>query len=565
MDVLRRDLDEAKQDAENLRTAATVNASLAASAPEDGSKSVADQVAEHAEAVRKELERRHDERVKQIEDNFNKRAESMRAQLSKKLTESKEKQRQEIRQEVSVEHEQAMQSLKTEHGEAMEQLRIRHSSEIEELKRHEEAKLSELKASQGQQGQMQTPDGVANSPKLEKQPANAPWQPSAQEARAFIQTNEVVRGIVKQNIINQVNKQKEELTARLKGDHEKALKDQLADAQAKAKSAKEHAVMMEGKKTALQVNMANNKFKISQFKIDLVQRAAHDTPQKPVKEVWDAAKDAKPPQAPPSQQALQSPSRTSTSGPSTSVSTSRPPTPSKQTNAQGAATQGAAVVDPKAATSNAQGALTQGATPGQAKPASPNSQVVTAQAQTNGASQSKPAPSNADGAAAATGLFGKPTPTRLSPQPQPPQTQGQQNTNIGSTQPATGPVNPFQRQAPSGIPQRQPSNAANQANAATGLGALKPLQSGLPVARGGAPRGNPRGRGVSGIGRGGPGVDTSRAQGPPQGRGSPTSAGLNANARQFVPGNKRPREESQDGAQGGEGAGKRIRGGGAGS
>ena len=75
-------------------------------------------------------------------------------------------------------------------------------------------------------------------------------------------------------------------------------------------------------------------------------------------------------------------------------------------------------------------------------------------------------------------------------------------------------------------------------------------------------RGNPmsRGRGA-GVGRGGSqGLDTSRSQGQQIGRGSPTSAGLNAGAKQFVPGNKRPRDDGQDGREGGNG--KKIRGGG---
>ena len=63
------------------------------------------------------------------------------------------------------------------------------------------------------------------------------------------------------------------------------------------------------------------------------------------------------------------------------------------------------------------------------------------------------------------------------------------------------------------------------------------------------------------MGRGGPQVlDTSRSQGQQIGRGSPTSAGLNAGAKQFVPGNKRPRDDGQDGGEGGNG--KKIRGGG---
>ena len=63
------------------------------------------------------------------------------------------------------------------------------------------------------------------------------------------------------------------------------------------------------------------------------------------------------------------------------------------------------------------------------------------------------------------------------------------------------------------------------------------------------------------MGRGGPqALDINRSQGQQVGRGSPTSAGLNAGAKQFIPGNKRPRDDGQDGRDGGNG--KKIRGGG---
>ena len=514
MQKLRDDLAQAQQDAENLRTTASVNASLANTSGNDGTKSVADQVAEHVDEVRKELERRHDERIKTNDENYNKRVEAMKSQLNKKLTEG----RNQYRQSISAEHEQAMQALKTEHEQQMRQLRERHEEEVEELRRHEASQLSEVRASLEKevQGRVSADGNAAAKP--DAQTPFTSWQPTEQEAKSFVQSNDVVKTIVKQNIISQINKQKDEIAARLKGEHEKNLAEQLASAQERARIAKEHAVMMEGKKTALQVNMANNKAKIAQFKIDVVQKAAQDTPQKPVKEVWDTAKDARPPQAPTSQQSQQP-----------------------------------AIISPSPAVMPG--------TFGQPSPAIQN-------APSKPTEQSKSVIPNAQGSALGSGVFGRPTPTQPSAQVQPPKSQEQQDTkpqSVGAVLTSTSTAaNAPQRPATSGIPQRQPQNAASQPNAGAGLSALKPLQSGLPIARGGAVRGNQRGRG-SGIGRGGPGLDTSRVQGHPQGRGSPNSAGMNPSAKQFVPGIKRPREESQDGPQGAPGPEKRIRGGGVGS
>ena len=518
---LRNDLAQAQQDAESLRATATVNSSLANTSAEEGTKSVADQVAEHVEEVRIELERRHDERVKSNDENYQKRVEAMKTQLNRKLTEG----RNQIRQNMSKEHEQAIQSLKVEHEQATEQLQRRHKDEIDELRRHGETSLSELRATLEKELQHQAPINGVEAGKVEMQNPGSSWRPTEQEARSFVQSNDVVRGIVKQNIISQVNKQKDELLGRVRAEHEKHLADQLASAQEKSNTAKEHAVMMEGKKTVLQINMANNKAKIAQFKLDIVQKAAQHTPQKAVKEVWDGLKDAKPPQAAPSQQIQQQP-------------VARPLT-----------------------------SATPATTFGQPTPVAMTAQAVPSE-------QSRLNIQHTSGIS--PGLFGRPTPTQPSTQTQSPENQDQQNikpsdgplsssssTKTTTTTATTG--NPFQRPLPSGIPQRQPQNSSNQPNTGSALSAPRPLQSGLPVARGGAAaRGNPRGRGSS-IGRGGSSIDISSAQAQSQGRGSPNSTGLNSSAKQFVPSNKRPREETQDGSQGGSGSEKRIRGGGTGS
>lgn len=52
---------------------------------------------------------------------------------------------------------------------------------------------------------------------------------------------------------------------------------------------------MESKKSALKINMADNKFRAAMAKIEIVDKAAKETPEKPVAEVWDIAKNAKAP------------------------------------------------------------------------------------------------------------------------------------------------------------------------------------------------------------------------------------------------------------------------------
>lgn len=535
MQQLREDLAQARKEAEDLRTTASVNASLASAPTEDGSKSVADQVAEHVEAVRVELEARHNERMKQADETLANRTNQMKANLSKKLTDGKTQ----IRQSLSVEHEQTVQALKTAHEQDLERLRTRHKDELDELR----------KLVEGSSKITETSDG-ASDVKAEGKTPPGPYQPSEAEARVLVQSNEIVRSILRQNVFKQVTKAREEVSTKLKEEHEKS----LAEVQTKADSAKAHAVLMEGKKNALQINMATNKFKVAQFRVDLVQKSAQDTPQKPVAEVWTSVKDAKPPPAaaPQPQQNASQPPKPAVANPFGQ------PTPTPQNAGQQKPLQG-----------NVQGLPSGISTFGRPTPAAPAPRVASPTTQQS--PQQKPAQPNAQGQPSGISNFGRPTPaapappiasptTQQSPQQKPPQAQPAGDSPNGN-QRLPLQTAPFQhiQQKPT-----QPTGSANHhPNAGTGPGALRGLQqSGLPVARGGSARGNPnpRGRG-SGIGRGGPPINTNQAQGQ-QGRGSPVSGGLNAGAKQFVPGNKRPRDESQEGQQS---DGKRIRGGGAGS
>lgn len=508
---LRAELAATRQEAESLRARTSISTSLANAPVSDGEKSVADQVAEHAEAVRVELERRHQERVKETEEIFAKRTQQMKDALNKKLAEGKEK----VRQTSQEEHEQVLATVNAEHKTELDNLLARHKEEIEELKRHEEARFSALQAT--------LPN---TSTKVEEINGEAPiqvkaaksegrWQPSDQEIKNLVQSNDVIKNILRQNVIKQVNKAKEELTAQLKDEHGKDLAQQLAEAQSKAESAKEQAVALETKKTSLQLNLQTNKTKIAQFKLDIISKAAEETPQKPVSEVWVTAKDARAPAAAPGAPSTQS----------------MPQAPVQNTGIFGRPTPIAA----------------------QSSNASP--------LQTNKPNQ--PFATNS-GPTAAAAVFGRPTPTTLNPQ-QATTTAAQAPPNVtmnileqkpqqqGQPQPRTAPLST----------QGPPTTAGNHPNNATGPQGSRSMSSGLPVARGGPGRGGPGGRGGqrgrgTGIPRGGgaQSIDTQRAQGPGQGRGSPTSA-FNPGAKQFVPGNKRPREDGQDNV-GGEG--KRLRG-----
>ena len=474
---LRDDLAQAQRDAENLRTAASVNATLQSAPQEDGSKSVADQVAEHVATVRAELESQHSERMQQNDEAFKMKGKNLAAQLSDKLRDGKTK----IRQELTSEHEDVIQSLRIEHAQEVEKLQGRHRDEMDELRRVEEAKFNELKGSlqQGSQGPASL-GGTADA-NAELQKPSGTWQPSEQEIRSLIQNNDYMKGILRNNIAKQISKTKEELTAQLKGEHEKA----IADIHSKSEAAKEHAVALAGKKSSLQINMATNKGKILEFKLGVVSKAAQETPQKAVQEVWTLAKDAKPPAAPAVAPAAASAGQPHQAAPKASTpvtSTFGRPTPATQ------------------------------------PPASNLPQTQQAPASS--------APTNS-----------QPTPVGAASETQSSNIQPSQAQKSASQPQSTAPngsQQPSQSQPKSGTPAGSGQNTQNNlANAGTVPAAPRGLPSGIP--RGGSTRGirtsrggaTQRGRG-SGNARGAPqSIDTSRAaQGAPQGRGSPSPVKL---------------------------------------
>lgn len=425
----------------------------------------------------------------------------MRNQLNKKLVDSKDQ----MRQSLAVEHEQTLDALLSTHHQELEQLKTRHHDEIAELRRNEESTLAQFKETWLREHSTAAPE-AEHTLTSEDQTPKSPWKLTEAEARDFVSTNTTVKSILRNNISTKVKEAKDALSIELKEEHEKVLAQRLKEVQDKAETAKEHAVYTEGKRFALKLNLADNRSKVAQAKLDVVQKAAQETPEKPVGEVWAIAKDAKP-----------------------LVQASQPSAPPVQNVPRGTTFGQPTPIGPMSSQlhSNTQ----------------PMNIGVPASAETQGNLQQR---SNTETAA------------NISTQPQDSQrptplavvvlTEGPTSiTQPAVTQPAIAQPENTQPGSQSSLPVKlQPNSAQQQPNIATGPGIVRGLQqSGLPVARGGLSRGvpHPRGRG-QGIGRGGPQtLDTSKTQG-----------------------NKRARDDSQDGPQGNdEGNGKRIRGGIAGS
>ena len=365
------------------------------------------------------------------------------------------------------------------------------------------------------------------------------------QARELVAKHETIRTIVRNNIRGGVAREQQKLQqeaqasganeAALAGLRQKSADEKEALIKAHENEIKEKvtsAVELVEKKTAARLSMLDTRFRTANAKIDVVSKAAAETPQKPVVEVWEIAKTARP--AP------------------VAVPAAKPPVPgatSVQTVAP-APTLAAPQV-PVTATSDPVPA------PGPAPAPVPASAPVTA-APNIPTEQIAPPTAASEHAA----------------------------TQQGAAQP-TAPVNPFgqvqqtdQNQQTSSLPSKPP--------AGNPPGLMRALQSGLPIARGG--RGG-RGSGQQfghqqhdqqqqqgqGQNQRGPGLQRGRGGRGGQGRGgnqnqntaaqaqSPTAnrGNLNASARQFIPGgNKRSRDDGPDTTPEGGSGGKRQRGGG---
>lgn len=118
------------------------------------------------------------------------------------------------------------------------------------------------------------------------------------DTRKLLSSNATLKQVVGNNIKNKLAAE----TTKIKEETEQSLK---ADFETKIATAKEQATMMATKKSALRINMTENKHRQAIAQLNVVETAAKETPARPVGEVWEEAKKAKPP--PVAQQSVPTP------------------------------------------------------------------------------------------------------------------------------------------------------------------------------------------------------------------------------------------------------------------
>ncbi|GAW13765.1 hypothetical protein ANO14919_031540 [Xylariales sp. No.14919] len=246
------------------------------------------------EAKAKDLEQNQDTIVKH-------RSDKMKEALNKRLSEFK----------ASMENERAQLQQDKERLDADFQLRM-----------EQERKIWETEQASGQ-SEMKIPS-TPQQPKLEA-PAATPSTSvpdlnnlSDQEIRELVSKNATVRSIVQNNIKSKLAAE----AKRLKEEHEATTKAELDQ---KIAQARDSATQLVTSRVNLKLNMTENRARMANAKIEVVETAAKETPQRPVGEVWEMAKVAKPPPAP----KQPAPSATPT-GPTATTAPTSQSTPSKQ-------------------------------------------------------------------------------------------------------------------------------------------------------------------------------------------------------------------------------------------
>ncbi|KAK4988905.1 Protein mlp1 [Elasticomyces elasticus] len=597
LEKLTQDLAAAQQEVETLRVSSTSsNEALGRSEGEEAAgKSIADQVQEQVLALRTQLEEQHQLSKKQLDERFEHRSQALKNQLNTKMREYKANVALvEARQELQVEHSEAMQQLRTEHEQAIERLKGEHRLEIERLTKTgavavEKAAVSEQPTASTDPDSPNSQTSLSGAPdenfKIEGLP-----ELTSEQLIHLLAVHPTAKGILTRNVKSKMEKESEKLMKEIKDTQEKAEKD----------------VKMETMRQSAKLGMAQGQMRQAKAKLEVVEKAANETPQRPVVEVWEIAKVTKaPPMVP-----AQAPAQATMPAPVTTNVQATPsqPTPRRQSTTdqpnqgqpQQSPAQGGSFGKPSFVPSqqaqqvHVQSSPTMGrALPGPATQVNPADQQPFSNLPGHGVSQlparpSSTVPPNIAGTQQAiqntesldnaqTQLQARPSSrvqSPTAPAQQPAQGQWQQynqppgGTAVNALRAAVGlPGSTGIPRPGGGIPRGggvfrgRGGNGGNQGQQqfqqqnvqAQGLniqGASQQLQgvrgglTGIPGARGGNPG---WGRGQQGRG-GAPGGPALQQQG-----GSP----FHGNARQFIPGgSKRPHDGGGD-----DGAGKRMRGG----
>ncbi|RDL39653.1 Spectrin repeat-containing protein [Venustampulla echinocandica] len=277
-----------------------------------------------ADAKAKECEEKAAKIEKEMDDTVKARSEKMKAALNKKLAESRETQKKQLEAEYDLKLEQERQIWLAESKAAAPPAPLT---------------VSTTPSATPSKPSVDTPSAAAAAPTTPATPATPGQRPpvttfdstnlSDAQVRDFLSNNVTVKSIVTSNVKKKVDAE----TQKLKEEYEKR---------------QAQAVFMTEKKSSLRLNIADNRIKVANGKLEIVETAARETPQKPVVEVWEVAKAYKPP--PPTPETTAQPNGTPSSAPKvadvkTEAGTTSVPQPSPQTqNAPPGPTNGTASI-----------------------------------------------------------------------------------------------------------------------------------------------------------------------------------------------------------------------------
>jgi nucleoprotein TPR len=589
---LKEELAVAQKEAEDLRTRADMADSSLSVTAEDGT-SIPEQVAQQVAAIRAELEAKHQEQANAAERAAEQKHQDRTDKMKKKLNEALKKR--------NEENEETIQTLKNEHEMKIGQLNSEHQADLARIRQEAQTNAAPDASSTSTNKTAEDTGAPEATVKTEINPSE--W--SEQQVRELITGNAVVKKMLSLNVTKKVDEARAKFQAEQDMVIAEKVKQDVEGAKAKVKEEVE-------KMWKAKFSLKENGLKNAQAKIEVVQKTAQETPEKPVGEVWEIAKVAKPVpavQPPKPSPASQPASLASLTGQSNPLPSPVPAANTFQAIGLPASQQNNASSLPQ---SNGANVGTFGPSPfgqpsfSQSGPAmgagafgrpshvsqNQGSQPFFASAQPMGQNH---LPSPNQGGQPFGGFNGPAQPGFKNGQSQ----SLQQHTTTTSR-----PNSPFT--APQQQPGQQPTQGGRdrgQENVGTGPAVLRDLvgqnqgqpipsqqlhQSGIPRG-GGIPRpggrgqfnqqsqGNAQGAGQSNIGRGGGrgarggrgggNIQTNVPGGQGQGQSSPRQ--LNPSAMGFQPGGgagrgqKRSREEGGD-ADGGYQGGKRPRGGGRG-
>lgn len=264
LERLRAELETAKQELNAARAAAAVADAQPTASAESAAPIISEEMLEERVAERRaELEAVYKEKETILDVKFDARSEKMKTQLNAKLQESRD----------------------------------RTNRQLEEQKAAHMAEIEKLKASVVQPS---TPSQAGPAPaeqtvKAEESPADeSKSDPTAnmteKQVQALVASNPTILEMIKRNVQSKVKQAQENL----KVEFEKKTAETQATFDQQKKEAVDAARVLEGKKSNVRISMTEKRVAGAQAKLDVIETAARDTPQRPVSEVWNIAKDAKP-------------------------------------------------------------------------------------------------------------------------------------------------------------------------------------------------------------------------------------------------------------------------------